>query len=201
MSSIDKKNTSSFPSHFIINISTVTEKPIIADKFNEDFCEIGPKLARSIPSPRNPHVNFQSNLGTSCQDNSIFEYPTTEEIIKHIQNLNLKPKSSSGHDQISSKLLKEIGPIISQHLCLIINQSLCTGIFPDRLKLAKVIPLFKKGDKLLFENYIPISLLTAISKIFEHVVFNQLYDHLTKHYLLFVGQYGFPKRQLRRSTP
>ena len=159
----------------------MTEKPIIADKFNEYFCEIGPKLAESIPSPRNPHVNFQSNLGTPCLDNFIFDYPTAEEIIKHIQNL--KPKSSSGYDQISSKLLKEIGPIISQHLCLIINQSLCTGIFPDRLKLAKVIPLFKKGDKLLFENYRPISLLTAISKIFERVVFNQLYDHLTKHNL------------------
>ena len=189
---IRSKNTSSFPSHFIINTSTVTEKPIIADKFNEYFCEIGPKLAESIPSPRNPHVNFQSNLGTPCLDNFIFDYPTAEEIIKHIQNL--KPKSSSGYDQISSKLLKEIGPIISQHLCLIINQSLCTGIFPDRLKLAKVIPLFKKGYKLLFENYRPISLLTAISKIFERVVFNQLYDHLTKHNLLFVGQYGFRKR-------
>ena len=174
MSSIDKKK-SSFPSHFIINTSTTTEKPIIADKFNEYFCEIGPKLAKSIPSPRNPHVNFQSNLGTPCLDNFIFEYPTTGEIIKHIQNL--KPKSSSGDDQISSKILKEIGPIISQHLCLLINQSLCTGIFPDRLKLAKVFPLFKKDEKLLFENYRPISLL--ISKIFERVVFNQLYDHLT----------------------
>ena len=131
-------------------------------------------------------------MGTPCLDNFIFDYPTAEEIIKHIQNL--KPKSSSGYDQISSKLLKEIGPIISQHLCLIINQSLCTGIFLDRLKLAKVIPLFKKGDKLLFENYRPISLLTAISKIFECVVFNQLYDHITKHNLSFVGQYGFRKR-------
>ena len=82
----------------------MTEKPTIADKFNEYFCEIGPKLAKSIPSPRNPHVNFQSNLGTPCLDDFIFEYPTTEEIIKHIQNL--KPKSSSGNDQISSKLKK-----------------------------------------------------------------------------------------------
>ena len=90
--------------------------------------------------------------------------------------------------------IKQIGPIISQRICLIINQSLCTGIFPGRLKLTKAIPLFKKGDKLLFENYRPISLLTAISNIFERVVFNQLYDHLTKHNLLFVGQYGFWKR-------
>ena len=83
---------------------------------------------------------------------------------------------------------------LSTFVCLIINQSLYTGIFPDLLKLAKVIPLFKKGDKLLFETYRPISLLKAISKILERVVFNQLYDHLTKHNLLFVGQYGFRKR-------
>ena len=66
--------------------------------------------------------------------------------------------------------------------------------FANLMNLAKVIPLFKKGDKLLFENYRPISLLTAISKILERVVFNQLYDHLTKHNLLFVEQYGFRKR-------
>ena len=65
-------------------------------------------------------------------DNIIFEYSTAEEITKHIQNL--KPKSSSGFDQISSKVLKDIGPIIIRHFCLIVNQSLCTGIFPDRLK-------------------------------------------------------------------
>ena len=159
---------------------------------------MGPNLAKSIPSPRNPHVNFQSNLGTPCLDNFIFEYPTIEEILKHIENL--KPKSSSRYDQRSSKLLKEIGPIISQQLCLIINQSLCTGIFPDRLKLAKVVPLFKKGDKLLFENYRAISLLTAISKIFERVIFNQLHDHLTKHNLLFVGQYSFRKRHLTQTV-
>ena len=89
-----------------------------------------------------------------------------------LKGCGVKTKSSSGYDQISSKLLKKNGPIISKHLCLIVNRLLCTGIFPGRLKLAKVIPLFKKGDKLLFENYRPISLLTAISKIFERVVFN-----------------------------
>ena len=125
MSSEDKKK-------YILFSIPVYHKYFYSDwetyKFEEYFCEIGPKLAKSIPSPRDPHVDFQSNLGTPFLDNFIFE-----EIIKHIQNL--KPKSSSGYDQISSKLLKEIGPIISQHLCHIINQSLCTGIFPARLKV------------------------------------------------------------------
>ena len=58
--------------------------------------------------------------------------------------------------------------------------------------------IFKKGDKLLFDNYRFISLLTAISKIFEHVVSNQPYDHLTNHNLLFAGQYGFRKSSFYR---
>ena len=128
------KNTSSFPSHFNTNSSIVSDKDTIANTFNEYFCEIGLKLAKSIASPQNPHLNYRSNIGTPCLDNLIFEYSTAEEIKKHIQNL--KSKSSSGYDQISSKVLKEIGPIISRHLCLIVNQSLCTGIFPDRQKIS-----------------------------------------------------------------
>ena len=146
-----------------MNSSSVTEKHIIANTFHEYFCEIGPKLAKSIQSPHDSHLNFQSNLGTPCLHNFIFEHPTVEEIIKHTESIT--PKISLGYDQISSKVLTEIGLNISQRHWLINNQSLCTGMFPDRLKLAKVILLFEKGDTLLFENYIPISSLTAIRKI------------------------------------
>ena len=55
----------------------------------------------------------------------------------------MKPKSSAGYDNISSKLLIQIGDIIACPFSIIINQSLCTGIFPTKLKLAKVIPLYK----------------------------------------------------------
>ena len=76
---------------------------------------------------------------------------------------------------------------------VIINQSLCTGIFPSRLKIGKILPLFKKGDQFSFENYRPISLLTSISKIFEKVVFDQLYEYFTLNKLLYNSQYGFRK--------
>ena len=85
---------------------------------------------------------------------------------------------SSGMDNIPLKLLTKIGDIISTPLSLIINQSLCSGSFPSKLKLAKVIPIFKKNDNKKFDNYGPISLLSSVSKIFERVVFNQLYNFL-----------------------
>ena len=68
-----------------------------------------------------------------------------------------------------------IGDDIARPLTLIINQSLSTGVFPDKLKTAKVIPLYKKDDPHLVDNFRPISLLPAISKIFEKIVFNQVY--------------------------
>ena len=77
-------------------------------------------------------------------------------------------------------MLKSLQEVISKSLTLIINQSLNTGIFPQKLKLAKVIPIYKKGEKTKLQNYRPISLLPSISKIFERVVFNQPYEYLEK---------------------
>ncbi len=61
-------------------------------------------------------------------------------------------------------------------ITLIINQMLNTGIFPHKLKIAKIIPIYKKDDETIFTNYRPISLLPTISKIFEKVIFKQIYS-------------------------
>ena len=61
-------------------------------------------------------------------------------------------------------MLKQIKYELSSSITLIINQSLNTGIFPERLKIAKVIPIYKKDDVKMFENYRPISILPGISK-------------------------------------
>ena len=65
-------------------------------------------------------------------------------------------------------MLKQIKYEISSSITLIINQSLTTGIFPEMFKIAKVIPIYKKDDVKMFENYRPISILPAISKILEN---------------------------------
>ena len=104
---------------------------------------------------------------------------------------NLSSKNSSGIDGISTKLLKIIEPTINKSLTLLINQVLKTGICPDQLKIAKVVPILKKGDKTTFNNYRPISLLPAISKVIEIIIFNQLSEYLENNKLLNSSQYGF----------
>ena len=99
-------------------------------------------------------------------------------------------KNSCGFDYLSSSLLKKLSPLLIKSITLIVNQSLNTGVFPDHLKKAKVIPVFKKDDKTLLKNYRPISLLPIISKILEKIVYSQLSHYFIKNQLFNPYQYG-----------
>ena len=89
------------------------------------------------------------------------------------------------------RLIKLIKSEIIPSLTCILNQSLHTGIFPDTLKIAKIIPIYKKGSLNDILNYRPISLLPSISKNFEKLIFIQLSTYLNEHKLLHDSQYGF----------
>ena len=103
----------------------------------------------------------------------------------------IKPKLSSGADFISNKLLKLIAPIIITPLHYLINLSLESGYIPREFKIAKVVPVFKTGDKHDFNNYRPISLLSSFSKLMENIVSRQLIGILNFHNVLYKHQYGF----------
>ena len=122
-----------------------------------------------------------------------FNFTLVDETVVEKVVKVLNPKSSCGKDGISTILLKKIIPEIKAPLTIIINQTLKTGIFPGKLKIAKVLPLFKKGDKTVFTNYRPISLLSSISKIFERIIFDQLYKYFVTNKLSYSSQYGFKK--------
>ena len=98
-------------------------------------------------------------------------------------------------DWESIKLIKSIKFDILDSLTLIINQSLMSGVFPDKLKLAKVIPLYKKGDSTITDNYRPISLLPTLSKVLEKIVYNQLFAYFSDMELFYPSQYGFRRGQ------
>ena len=105
----------------------------------------------------------------------------------------MKSKLSCGPDNISSKLLKIILPIIIQPLCHLFNLSFQTGYIPDQFKTAKVVPVFKSGDKHDYSNYRPISLLSSFSKLLEKIVAKQMVGFLYKNKILYAHQYGFRK--------
>ena len=91
------------------------------------------------------------------------------------------------YDEISAKLLKDIGAVIAPTLAVMINQPLWTGVFQDKL----IIAMIKKGDESLIENYRLISLSLLILNLFELVVFNQLHEDWDGNNLLLDGQYCF----------
>ena len=94
-------------------------------------------------------------------------------------------------DMISLKLLKTLKVPLLSPLVMIINQMLNTGTFPDKLKIANILPIYKKEDNTKFDNYRPISLLPVISKLFEKTIFKQIYSYFQEHKLFFSSQYGF----------
>ena len=91
-----------------------------------------------------------------------FKIVTEEEILNIINSLD--NKSISGCDGLSNTMVKSLKNELYMPLTLIINQMLHTGIYPNAFKIAKVIPIFKKGDPSLLTNYRPISLLPTLSK-------------------------------------
>ena len=69
-----------------------------------------------------------------------------------------------------------------------------TGTVPDKMKIARVIPIYKgKGEKHLFTNYRPISLLPVFSKILEKMIYSKIFEFLVRYQILFKSQYGFRK--------
>ena len=121
---------------------------------------------------------------------SIFLNPTDVWEIKKIV-AKLPTKRSSGHDNISNILLKEIIENIAHVLCVIFNKSLEQGEFPSTMKLAEVVPLYKGKEHFLEMNYRLISLLTTISKVLEKIVYQRVYSFLQNTGQLYDNQYGF----------
>jgi hypothetical protein len=105
--------------------------------------------------------------------------------------INLDTSKATGPDGISNTLLKEAAVPISQPLSELFNYSLSSGCFPESWKIANVVPIFKKDNPMLCNNYRPISLLCCISKVFEKILFNHIYSFLKDNGLLNQNQSGF----------
>ena len=181
-----RKGKRDFPQEFqLANGTLISEPKQIANAFNDFFISVGDTGQINAAVDFNQYMPAKPNCKLTFQ-------PITVDITSRIID-SLKPKISTGVDCISNKLLKFVKNAISEPLTIIINQMLNTGVFPDLLKISKVIPIYKKEDDTMFSNYRPISLLPSISKIFEKVILEQLATYLDRNNLIYKHQYGFRK--------
>ena len=146
---------------FSLNNRIITDLDDIANAFNAYFVSIGRSLSDQIHS----EASSQDYLLEHNKPNVNFNFiPVNEIYIDNIIN-KLKNKSSCGYDNFSNKHIKYARNVLTKPLTLLINQCLQTGIYPSQLKMSRIKPLYKSGDKSLFSNYRPISLLPSLSKM------------------------------------
>ena len=174
---------------FSINGIEIRDKNEIANKLNDYFVNIGSQLAALIPAAT---VNFSTYLKDQYMNSFCLFATDANEIIDIASNL--KNKKSAGYDQIPVNVMKSTIYPIAEPISNIINSSLITGTVPEQLKIAKICPIFKGGERDKFINYRPISVLPSFSKIFEKVVYNRIIKYIDSKQILTNCQYGFRKK-------
>ena len=184
---VNNKKTSSTPTQFRINNNLVNNRELIANSFNSYFSNVGKDLAEKIP------ITAQNPLSyiTESNSNSIFLTPVTSEEVKRII-LSLK-NASPGYDGVHAEIIKKTYHLYLLPLVHLLNLSLSQGFFPDSMKIAKIIPIYKAGDVTNIGNYRPVSVLPLFSKIFESVMHARLIKFIDKYQLLYKYQFGFRK--------
>ena len=167
--------------------SDITDPQEVANSFNDYFCNIAQRLKDTnnlTGAGRPPDLTVPSSR--RCQEPMTFEDCTAREINDIIQTFQNKATSDLGIKPLKF-VSKEIAPVLNH----IISSSLRQGIFPEKLKCAKVVPLHKSGARIDITNYRPISLLSCFSKIYEKVMHARLTKHLKANNILYASQYGF----------
>ena len=159
--------------------NTIPNPCEIANIFNNYFASVADAAKQSI---NYSHKHFSEYLKHQC-NNSIFTQPTDSEKIANIISPNIN--KASGPFSIPNKTLILLKQDISKQLADLFNLSFSSGSFPSILKTAKVVPFFKKGSKLDYCNYLPISLLSNVEKILEKLTCKRAYNFLTENNIIY----------------
>ena len=167
-----------------INCNQESSPPVIdPDIMNDFFFSIGPKLSSKLPV-------VDPNINITRVPKTMFLQPTDQwEVAKILKQM--KNKKSYGLDGISNEIGKSCSPVIEPAIAAAFTKCTEVRTFPKCLKIAKVIPLFKKGDKRNPENSRPISLLSSISNVFEKLLQSRMIKFCEKNCIISGYQYGF----------
>jgi hypothetical protein len=144
----------------------ISNPRVIAELFNSYFVETVEKLTDQ--NSRTQATYNMMNLKINTCPQTVFIHPVLENEIEKVVK-NLKGKCSSGFDNVTDSMVKKCIQFIKKPLADICNASFASRIFPDRLKIAKLKPLYKKGNTGEAQNYRPISLLSVFFKYYRKV--------------------------------
>ena len=184
-----KKSVRFSISQLNVNGKIVDEPAMIAEKLNKFFVNVGPETERKVPKV--PNASPEKYLKNRNQFELIIAHISHEEVMTII---NALPNKSTGPTSIPLRLLKDVADLIITPLCHIINLSFTSGIFPDILKVSKVVAIHKGGSTEEVNNFRPISLLSIFDKIIEKLMHKRLYDFFEEHNILYKFQFGFRKK-------
>uniref|UniRef100_A0A3B3B6W1 Reverse transcriptase domain-containing protein n=1 Tax=Oryzias melastigma TaxID=30732 RepID=A0A3B3B6W1_ORYME len=177
------------PEYFVHEGKVINDQTQIANEFNSFFVNVGTNIVKHRENLiHTESASLQQN--TKKILNSIYIDEITEQDILTIVRKS-KNKTSTDCDGIDMIIVKQTIDCILRPLLYIFNLSFRTGIFPKKMKVAKIIPIFKQNDEHVFTNYRPVSVLSQFSKIIEKWFIQKLDVFLEKNSLLFEYQYGF----------
>ena len=183
---LQRSNSRLRTSEFFVNNELITDPQTVTEEFNAHYATIGQTLSNDIPNMED--CDFRDYLGPSIQNNFELGETSYDEILNVVNRLG---DVSPGYDNVPGKLIKQIINYIIDPIKHICNCSFYSGTFPSSLKIAKVIPIYKKGNKKEISNYRPISILPVMSKILERLVCDRLTEHLDNLNVIIKEQHGF----------
>lgn len=188
--SVNKIKMTTMTKTLLTDNGLITNDKEICNYFNTFFCSIGSNLAKQIPVQYHNNLTLTTEIcATGSNMLNKFEPTNTNEVVSIINSL--KCNVSAGLDCVNVKSIKCVKFLILDELTNCINKCLDEGTFPDTLKIAKVTPIHKSGNKSDPGNYRPISVLPILSKIFERILYTRLETYLNSQNFFYDKQYGF----------
>ena len=177
-----------------IDESKMDDPNQVSNELNKWFKQKPEDLVKKIYKPDT--VDPFSRLRAKMQNRQLkfkLQPVDVQEVLSVLQKL--KNKTSSGLDEMTSEMLKMCKEELAGPLTLIINRSICSGVFPDKWKIAKVCPLLKKGKATDKKNYRPVALLCIAGMVLEKIVADQMEAFFESNNLLGTFQFGFRRNK------
>jgi hypothetical protein len=170
-------------------------KPINNDSFNpENLNEFFTTVASDKVKQLISNDSNDSSLKVDVLCDKTFSLPVVNNEMIESRIMKMSSKKSTGIDSISVRFLQLVINYICPSITFLINCCLREGVLPNIWKIAKVVPLFKSGNKNDLNNYRPISILPNVSKVIESIVFDHIHHYLLDNKLLSDRQFGFRKK-------